>query len=78
MDAPVDCGKNWSREHIEAALLRGPHASATSQEAISCLRDETREKVEAGFARIVKYGDIQDLLPPSLKIFSNCGSTTQE
>jgi hypothetical protein len=65
---PVDCGKNWSREHIEAALLRGPHISAKSQEAISCLREETKEKVEAGFARIIRYGDIRDLLPPSLKI----------
>lgn len=65
---PVDCGENWTREHTEAALLQGPHKSATSDEAIQVLRDETTAKVEAGFARVFKYGDIRDLLPPSLKI----------
>lgn len=65
---PVDCGENWSREHIEAALLRGPHISAKSTEAITVLREETAGKVAAGFARVVRYGDIRDLLPPSLKI----------
>ncbi|GFH50466.1 hypothetical protein CTEN210_06942 [Chaetoceros tenuissimus] len=64
----VHCGENWSREHIEAALLRGPHISAKSSEAITVLREETAAKVEAGFARVVRYGDIRVLLPPSLKI----------
>jgi len=30
---PVDCGAGWSKEHLEAAIQRGPHASAKSPEA---------------------------------------------
>ena len=69
---PVDCGKNWTHEHIEAALLHGPHKSATSLE-VMVLQEETASKVDAGFAQVVRYGDIRDLLPPSLKILPIAG-----
>ena len=49
-------------------LRRGPHKSAQTCEAISVLKEETVSKVDAGFARIVCYGHIRDLLPLSLKI----------
>ena len=31
---PVNCGQNWSKEDIEAAILRGPHQSALEPDAI--------------------------------------------
>ena len=46
---PVDCGAPWTREHIEAAIHRGPHISAKTPEAAACLRQEALEKVEQGY-----------------------------
>ena len=34
---PVDCGKIWSKDLIEVALLHGPHKSARSPEARTAL-----------------------------------------
>ena len=65
---PTNCGPNWSRDHIETALRRGPHPSALSPDAAAALRQETNEKVASGYARVVKYGDIKNNLPPKLKI----------
>lgn len=65
---PVDCGRDWTVEEIEAALLHGPHKSAKSPEAAAALRDETLQKVKNGYAKIVRYGDIRHRLPKNLKI----------
>ena len=65
---PTNCGPDWSKEHIEAALRRGPHPSALSPEATAALHQETEEKVESGYARVIRYGDLQKKLPPKLKI----------
>jgi hypothetical protein len=65
---PVDCGPNWSRDHIEQLLLRGPHRSSTSKAAIKQLREETNTKINHGYARIVKWSDIKSNIPPKLKI----------
>jgi len=50
---PVDCGPPWTHEHINAAIDRGNHPSACTPEAITCLRAETMEKVEAGLATLI-------------------------
>jgi hypothetical protein len=65
---PVDCGPNWSQEHIELLLLRGPHRSSTSKAAIKQLRDETTTKIQHGYARIVKWSEIKNNIPSKLKI----------
>ena len=65
---PVDCGPNWSKQQIVALLLRGPHRSAMQRRAVQQLREETREKTNQGYARIVRWGDIRDDIPPKLKI----------
>ena len=65
---PVDCGKDWDRDQIVAALRRGPHISAKHPNAISSLHTETEEKVRNGYARVVTWGDIKQNLPPKLKI----------
>jgi len=65
---PVDCGQPWSREHLEAAVSRGPHTSATSPEAARALRTEALEKVAQGEAEVLRWDDIKDAPPLNLKI----------
>ena len=65
---PVDCGDDWTHEHIEAAILRGAHPSADSELALKALHDETNEKIANGYSKVVRYGDIKDNLPKNLKI----------
>jgi len=55
----VDCGKDWTREHLEAAIKRGPHASAKSPKVAKCLRQEALEKVAQGKAVIIQWDDIK-------------------
>ena len=49
-------------------MKKGPHQSSKGKEAIRQLRQETNDKINQGFARIVKWGDIKHNLPPKLKI----------
>ena len=65
---PVDCGKDWSREHIETLLQKGPHKSSTSQEAVDAFNTELKEKIRNGYSKVVRYGDIKKNLPKKLKI----------
>lgn len=65
---PADCGPDWTKEHIEAALLKGPHSSATKDDALRALVAETKEKVANGYAKVLRYGDIIDNLPKKLKV----------
>ena len=65
---PVDCGNNWTHEQIIAALQRGPHISAHHPIARKCLIDEAHEKVRGGYAKIIKFKNIKDNIPASLKI----------
>ena len=65
---PVDCGADWSIEHIEALLRRGPHKSATSQEAIDAFKNEIGDKIKNGYSRVIKYGDIRHKLPKKFKL----------
>ena len=65
---PVDCGDDWTKEHIEALLRRGPHQTSKLPEAIAAFRAEVKDKVKNGYAKIVRYGDIKDNLPKKLKL----------
>ena len=65
---PADCGPDWPRQQIMALLLRGPHRSALHRRATIQLRAETTEKICQGYARIVRWGDIKNDIPPKLKI----------
>ena len=65
---PVDCGEPWTREHLDAAVNRGPHISARSSQAAACLREEALEKVQQGYAEIVNWDDIKENPHPNLKI----------
>ena len=65
---PVDCGEDWSREEIEAAVERGPHPSALTPEALELFAEDIEKQVTSGFSRIVLWEDIKDNLPAKLKI----------
>ena len=65
---PTDCGPDWPTEHIIAAIKRGAHPTAKKPEARRYLINQTMTKVNENFAKIVKWGDIKDNIPPKLKI----------
>ena len=65
---PVDCGENWTRDQLLAALKYGAHPTAKDPIARACLLAETAEKVDKGFARVVTWGSIKDNIPPKLKL----------
>ena len=65
---PVDCGNPWTQEQLEAAITYAAHPSAKDPSAATCLRKETLEKVEQGFADIIQWDTIKHSPPPNLKI----------
>ena len=64
----VNCGANWSREQIEAAIDKGPHIKKQDAEAASYAWEEAVKKQEDGYCDIHKWSDIKDHHPPQLKI----------
>ena len=65
---PVGCGDHWTQDRIEAAIAHGLHCSVCTPQAQQALRQEALEKVNQGFAKIVRYGEIKSNLPAQLKI----------
>ncbi len=53
---------------IWEAVERGPHVSALSAEALEHFREEAREKVATGQARIVEWDKIKDNPPQHMKV----------
>ena len=65
---PADYGADWTREQIEAAIGRGPHPLAKNPDAQEVLFTETDDKVEIGYAKVVRYCDIKHKLLKKSKI----------
>jgi hypothetical protein len=65
---PVDCGADWSRETIDLAILKGPHTSARTPEAIRLISEDVAYQVNAGFSRIITWESIKDNPPAKLKV----------
>jgi len=65
---PVQTGKNWTREQMQASIDRGPHISALVPDAAMQLDIEVKEKVQNNQARLVFWDDIKQNPPPQLKI----------
>jgi hypothetical protein len=65
---PVDCGPDWTRDQLLAALDYGAHPTADDPIAADCLEKETKDKIERGFARIVTWGELEPNLPKKLKL----------
>ena len=65
---PVDCGPDWSKERIEAAVQKGPSTTAKDPHAAMCCMEEAMQKVKEGHCKIVKWNDIKDNIPAKLKV----------
>jgi hypothetical protein len=52
---PVDVGRDWTLEELEAAVEKGPHSSALEPDTIEQIQIEAREKVKQGFAKIYTW-----------------------
>ena len=65
---PVDCGEQWSKQRIEAAIAKGAHASAEAPGAAEACRKEALERVADGSCRLVTWKDIENNIPPNLKV----------
>lgn len=65
---PTMTGQPWTKQEMAAAIARGPHKSALSDEALKHFELEIAEKVAAGQARVIAWADIEHDPPPQLKI----------
>ena len=52
---PVDVGRDWTLEELEAAVEKGPHSSALEPDAIEQIQVEARDKAKQGFAKIYTW-----------------------
>ena len=52
---PVKNGRNWTKEEIDAAVIRGTHKSALADEAIAHFAAEAKERVALNQSRLVCY-----------------------
>ena len=64
----LDCGDDWTQEHIELMLQRGTHRSAFAKKAVRQLCQETADKITHKYTRMVKWGEIKTKIPKKLKI----------
>ena len=46
---PVDCGSDWARSVIDAAVERGPHPTACTPESIALFAEDIEYQIKAGF-----------------------------
>ena len=65
---PVDCGPDWSAEHINVAIQRGPHRSALTPEALQVFEEDIAYQVSAGFSEVIPLSELLSRNPPNLKI----------
>jgi hypothetical protein len=61
---PVDCGEDWTKTQIEAAIQQGPHKSALNPEAIALIEEDVAYQVRAGYAQVVEWKALQKQMPP--------------
>jgi hypothetical protein len=65
---PVDCGAPWEWETIEAAVDKGAHKSATTDESIALIAEDVAYQVKAGYAEIVSWDELRKTRPKHLKV----------
>jgi hypothetical protein len=66
---PVETGRSWTIEEIEAAIKKGPHKSAMLPAAMEQLHAEVAEKVARGQARVMEWESLKTAgVPAELKI----------
>ena len=64
---PAECGPEWTKENIKAAIIKGLHPLAHVPAVLQALLKETDEKVHKGYAKVMRYGYIMHALPSKLK-----------
>ena len=61
---PVNYGRDWTREEIEAAILNENSKTVEiDTEAAECIRRETFQKIKERHVRLVPWNRIKDNLP---------------
>jgi hypothetical protein len=65
---PVDCGAPWAWETIVAAVEKGAHKSATTDESIALIAEDVAYQVKAGYAEIVSWEELCKRRPKNLKV----------
>jgi len=65
---PTNTGTHWMHEQMQAAVDRGPHQMALTNDAIAHFRAEVDKKVKIGQAKIVTWDSIKQNPPAELKI----------
>jgi hypothetical protein len=56
---PVDCGEAWTWATVEAAVEKGAHKSATSDESIALIAEDVAYQVKAGYAQVITWEDLK-------------------
>jgi hypothetical protein len=64
----VDCGPDWARSVIEAAVERGPHPMACTPDLIALFAEDIEYQIKAGFCRVFLWEDLNKHLPANFKI----------
>ncbi len=64
----VDCGPDWIWDVIKAAIVRGPHPTACTLEAIALFEEDIEYQRRAGFCKVIPWEELKQLRPPNLKI----------
>ncbi len=49
---PVDCGLDWDRSVIEAAVERGPYTMARTPKSIALFIKDIKYQIKAGFCQV--------------------------
>jgi hypothetical protein len=65
---PVDCGEPWAWKTVEAAVEKGAHKSATSEESVALIAEDVAYQVKAGYAQVITWEDLKLLRPKNLKV----------
>jgi hypothetical protein len=65
---PVDCGKPWAWDTIEAAVEKGAHKSATTPDSIQLIKEDVTYQVKAGYAQIITWEELCRIRPKNLKV----------
>jgi hypothetical protein len=65
---PVDCGDPWAWTTIEAAVEKGAHSSATTDESIALIEEDVAYQVKAGYAQIISWDELAKLRPKNLTV----------
>jgi hypothetical protein len=65
---PVNSGKPWAWETIEAVVEKGTHKLARTPESIKLIAIDVAYQVKAGYAQVITWEELCRLCPENLKV----------